>query len=187
MRTPANGYTGNGYTGNGYPVGGRRVVHATGSYPQTDTWYPRPDTRYEQAGEQASQVLRERPPPDRSRGQPAEFDLDDRNPAVPPPPLRTSALDQSVVAPQRSRWTSLGVQATVPTAPPPATPQGPRLRVDWPNCRAHGLCHELLPEAIRLDEWGYPMMGKRPLPDHMIDDARRAVGSCPTLALRLVD
>ena len=32
------------------------------------------------------------------------------------------------------------------------------LRVDWPRCRARGLCAELLPERIVLDEWGYPVV-----------------------------
>ena len=33
-----------------------------------------------------------------------------------------------------------------------------QLRVDWPECRARGLCHEVLPELIDLDEWGYPIV-----------------------------
>jgi ferredoxin len=35
------------------------------------------------------------------------------------------------------------------------------LRVDPIACRAHGLCAEELPEAITLDEWGYPIMPHR--------------------------
>ena len=34
-----------------------------------------------------------------------------------------------------------------------------RLRVDWPTCHARGLCFELLPEVIELDDWGYPVIG----------------------------
>ncbi|KQX62012.1 ferredoxin [Angustibacter sp. Root456] len=60
-----------------------------------------------------------------------------------------------------------------------------RLRVDWPRCSAHGLCHELLPEVVGLDEWGYPVVGE--LPDDLVELARQAVTACPTLALRLVD
>ena len=33
-----------------------------------------------------------------------------------------------------------------------------QLRVDWPSCRARGLCFELLPEVIELDDWGYPVI-----------------------------
>ena len=32
------------------------------------------------------------------------------------------------------------------------------LRVDWPACTGRGLCHEVLPELIDLDEWGYPVV-----------------------------
>ncbi len=59
-----------------------------------------------------------------------------------------------------------------------------RLRVDWPACRARGLCFELLPEAVQPDEWGYPVVGE--VTDDLLDHAREAVRACPTLALRLV-
>ena len=61
-----------------------------------------------------------------------------------------------------------------------------RLRVDWPACRGRGLCHELLPDQIGLDEWGYPVL-TGPLPADQVAQARRAVRACPTLALRLLD
>lgn len=52
-------------------------------------------------------------------------------------------------------------------------------------CEAHGICAELLPEVIRLDEWGYPVIDPAPLPPHLEGLARRAVAACPTLALLL--
>lgn len=58
-----------------------------------------------------------------------------------------------------------------------------RLRVNPIDCTAHGLCAELLPEAVALDEWGYPILG--PVPDELVAHARRAVTDCPTLALTL--
>ena len=61
-----------------------------------------------------------------------------------------------------------------------------QLRVDWPACRARGLCFELLPEAIRLDEWGYPIV-TREIDDGLLRAAREAARACPTLALRLVN
>ncbi len=61
-----------------------------------------------------------------------------------------------------------------------------RLKVDWPVCHARGLCFELLPEAIDLDEWGYPIVAAE-IPPELLGAAREAVRSCPTLALRLVD
>jgi ferredoxin len=61
----------------------------------------------------------------------------------------------------------------------------PRLTVDPIACTGHGACAELLPEWIRLDDWGYPMVDDAPLPDELLAHARRAVTACPTLALRL--
>ncbi|MCW2952709.1 MAG: ferredoxin [Conexibacter sp.] len=59
------------------------------------------------------------------------------------------------------------------------------LRVDPIACTAHGLCAELLPERIRLDDWGYPLLDERPLTPELVAHARRAASACPTLALRL--
>ena len=52
-------------------------------------------------------------------------------------------------------------------------------------CTGHGLCAELLPELIQLDEWGYPILADRGVPPELAQLARRAVRLCPTLALRL--
>ena len=60
-----------------------------------------------------------------------------------------------------------------------------RLRVDWPACRARGLCHEVLPEAVDLDEWGYPIV-TRDIDPALLADAKAAVRACPRNALRLV-
>jgi ferredoxin len=60
-----------------------------------------------------------------------------------------------------------------------------RLRVNPIACEAHGLCAEILPERITLDEWGYPLIDSRPLPGELVDLARRAADACPTLALLL--
>ena len=59
------------------------------------------------------------------------------------------------------------------------------LRVDWPVCQARGLCHELLPEIIELDEWGYPLINGE-VTEELVADAKAAVRACPRLALRLV-
>jgi ferredoxin len=58
-----------------------------------------------------------------------------------------------------------------------------RLRVNPITCTGHGLCAELLPEVIGLDEWGYPILSS--LPSELLPLARRAVIDCPTLALLL--
>ena len=59
------------------------------------------------------------------------------------------------------------------------------LRVDWPACNARGVCHELLPEVVSLDEWGYPLVDE--VTHELLALAREAVRMCPRLALRLVE
>jgi ferredoxin len=59
------------------------------------------------------------------------------------------------------------------------------LRVNPIQCTGHGVCAELLPELVSVDEWGYPIIDQRPVPPALDRDARRAVAACPTLALRL--
>ena len=60
-----------------------------------------------------------------------------------------------------------------------------RVIVNPIDCTAHGLCAELLPEWIELDEWGYPAISPDQLPETLVAHARRAAAACPTLALRL--
>ena len=50
-----------------------------------------------------------------------------------------------------------------------------RLRVNPIQCIAHGLCAELLPEHIALDEWGYPIVDGKPV-DPAADRPRAARG-----------
>ena len=59
------------------------------------------------------------------------------------------------------------------------------IRVNPIDCRAHGMCAELLPERITLDEWGYPIISESGVPQELLGHARRAVAACPTLALLL--
>jgi ferredoxin len=61
------------------------------------------------------------------------------------------------------------------------------LVVDPIACDAHGVCAELLPELIRSDRWGYPIIDAGPVPPPLIDHARKAVASCPRLALHLIE
>jgi ferredoxin len=60
-----------------------------------------------------------------------------------------------------------------------------RVRVNPIACEAHGMCAELLPERITLDEWGYPIVDATPLRGAQLAHAQRAVRACPTLALLL--
>jgi ferredoxin len=60
-----------------------------------------------------------------------------------------------------------------------------QITVDPVACEGYGYCAELVPEAITIDEWGYPMLDDRPLPAELMAVAKRAVRDCPTRALAL--
>ena len=60
-----------------------------------------------------------------------------------------------------------------------------RLRVNPIACDGNGLCAELFPERVTLDDWGYPIIDSEPIPRPLEQHARRAVDACPVLALRL--
>jgi ferredoxin len=60
------------------------------------------------------------------------------------------------------------------------------LQVDRIRCDGAGLCAELLPELIALDDWGYPILAPDAVPNALLPLARQAVEACPVLALRLV-
>jgi ferredoxin len=59
------------------------------------------------------------------------------------------------------------------------------IAIDRTRCTGHGVCAELLPELVRLDDWGYPIIAPGPVPAHLQAHARRAVAACPALALSL--
>jgi ferredoxin len=65
-----------------------------------------------------------------------------------------------------------------------------RLAIDWTRCDRRGLCSELLPELLTIDDWGYPLSRSgepRPaVPGSLRSMAEQAVLDCPRLALRLV-
>ena len=72
-----------------------------------------------------------------------------------------------------------------PSSPDTSAP-GPTIGIDRIACDGYGTCAELLPEMIRLDEWGYPIISPGPVPSDLLGHARMAVDTCPVLALRLV-
>jgi ferredoxin len=59
------------------------------------------------------------------------------------------------------------------------------LRVDPIACDGHGLCAELFPERISLDEWGFPIVDGEEISSKLERHAKRAVAACPMKALRL--
>lgn len=60
-----------------------------------------------------------------------------------------------------------------------------RLHVDPIACTGHGICAELLPEMIRLDDWGYPIVDESAVAPELLPLVRRTLTACPALALRL--
>jgi ferredoxin len=63
---------------------------------------------------------------------------------------------------------------------------GRSIRVDPIACDGHGLCAELFPERISLDDWGFPIVDPTPVPGALERHGRRAIDQCPALALRWV-
>jgi ferredoxin len=59
------------------------------------------------------------------------------------------------------------------------------LEIDWTRCDGHGLCSELVPERIDLDDWGFPIVRRKAVGPDEVEGVRRAVAVCPALALRL--
>jgi ferredoxin len=60
-----------------------------------------------------------------------------------------------------------------------------RLTIDRIKCDGHGLCAELLPELIRVDDWGYPIITPGSVPERLVPLAQHAVTTCPVMALAL--
>ena len=60
-----------------------------------------------------------------------------------------------------------------------------KIRVNPILCDGYGQCAELLPEALRFDEWGYPIVPRDDIASGLEPAARRAVAMCPRLALSL--
>lgn len=60
-----------------------------------------------------------------------------------------------------------------------------RIVINPITCDGHGMCAEMLPELIDLDDWGYPIVRSAEVPPHLRATARRARQMCPMLALLL--
>ena len=60
-----------------------------------------------------------------------------------------------------------------------------RLVIDPIRCDARGLCAELLPEFITLDDWGFPVIPAGDVPAGMEREVKAVVRLCPRLALRV--
>jgi ferredoxin len=59
-----------------------------------------------------------------------------------------------------------------------------QLRVNPILCNGYGYCAEIVPELVSLDDWGFPIVSSHPIEgDKLLQLARRAVATCPRLAL----
>ena len=59
-----------------------------------------------------------------------------------------------------------------------------RLRVNPILCTGYGYCAEIVPELIGVDDWGFPIVSDQRIEnDDLLGLARRAVATCPRLAL----
>ena len=59
------------------------------------------------------------------------------------------------------------------------------LRVDWVRCDGYGLCGDLAPAVIELDQWRYPILRPGRIDPADLDVIQRAVDCCPMRALIL--
>ena len=59
------------------------------------------------------------------------------------------------------------------------------IRVNPAVCDGFGFCCEILPEVIRRDEWGFPVLGEGTVAPGLRRAAERAVAFCPRRALQL--
>jgi ferredoxin len=73
-------------------------------------------------------------------------------------------------------------RASGPAAEAPVTTTGARLRADPIACDGRGLCAEVLPELITLDDWGYPIVRDGEVPPGLMDAAGEAIRLCSLLA-----
>ena len=61
-----------------------------------------------------------------------------------------------------------------------------RLRVNPILCTGYGYCAEIVPELIGVDDWGFPIVSTKPIEnENLAGLARRAVATCPRLALMI--
>ncbi len=91
----------------------------------------------------------------------------------------------AAATPRTGATTTWASSATAGAGSTMIRPGDVTITIDRIACDGYGSCAELLPEMIRLDDWGYPIVDPGPVPDHLLGHARMAVDTCPVLALRL--
>src|SRR6202022_2015346 len=69
----------------------------------------------------------------------------------------------------------LRISSIAPSHRSPGVSEELELAIDRTRCDGSHLCAELLPERIRLDDWGYPIIASGAIPAELLPHARRAV------------
>ena len=67
----------------------------------------------------------------------------------------------------------------------PGTGEKVKITLDPAACDGFGYCAEILPEMLSVDEWGFPIVADREIPEKLLRAARQAVQFCPRRALKL--
>ena len=60
-----------------------------------------------------------------------------------------------------------------------------KLVIDFIACEGHGVCADLMPSHVELDQWGYPILSRHTVDPSDMREARRTIRACPELAMRL--
>lgn len=59
------------------------------------------------------------------------------------------------------------------------------LKIDPIKCDGRGLCAELFPEHVVLDDWGFPIIKEGTIDERLLQHAKRACSACPTSAITI--
>ncbi len=60
-----------------------------------------------------------------------------------------------------------------------------KIILDRPRCEGHGLCEEVAPQLMHLDDDGELVLDVVDVNDEQLDAAKAAVRVCPVAALKL--
>jgi len=62
-----------------------------------------------------------------------------------------------------------------------------KVKVDFDRCESNAMCEALAPQVFEVDDDDYLQLLKEEIGEEDADAVRRAVASCPTQALSLVE
>ena len=62
-----------------------------------------------------------------------------------------------------------------------------KVKVDFDRCESNAMCEALAPQVFEIDDDDYLQLHKEEIAEEDADAVRRAVASCPTQAITLVE